>query len=294
MKTTILLLILAMLGAGARGISGMQDPSNKLKAPASQTVSFDYEAKYIEASNGILSQKIGANNSTNADFAYSRLTISPEVADAGNPINVTVTVRNTGNLSGSTTVTLVLNGIVKETKEATLDSGKDVALSFTLNTDNYDGNYNVKIGDQEGAFTVLLLPIPDKSLEYSGLQITPTKVSPGDNVTITINVRNKGSIAGLYNVILSVDGSVKSTRTGPLKGGNSTTVKFTLSSSNTGVHEIEVGTLGGSFNVTAPTPPQQTGTREYILYTLVGVEAVIILLVILLFLRRRRSQQSTT
>ena len=294
MKTMILLLLLATLGTGAQGIFVMQNPSTKLNVPKSQMMTFDYKATDIDVANGIVTiQKIGTNSSTQAGFSYSGLTISPEVVDAGSPINVTVTVRNTGNLSGSTTVTLVLNGVVKDAKEVTLDAEKSAALSFILNTDDYDGNYNVKIGDQQGNFIVLLLPIPDALVEYSGLQITPTKVNPGNNVTITLNVKNKGNVTGLFNVMLSLDGSVKSTRTGPLTGGNSTLIKFTLSSSHIGVHEIEVGDLGGSFNVTNPTPPQETGTREYILYMLVGIEAVIILLVILLFLRRRRGSRQS-
>ncbi len=292
MKITILFLLLAVICTGASGIFYKQTPSSKLNVPTNQMMTLDYKSPDIDVANGIVTvQKIATNSSTQTGFSYSGFTISPEVVDAGNPINVTVTVRNTGNLNGSTTVALVLNGVVEETKDVTLDTGKDAALSFVLNTEDYVGNYNVKIDGHQGNFTVLLLTIPDASLEYYGLQITPTTVNTGGNITITLNVRNKGSVAGLYNVALSLDGSVKSLRTGPLTGGNSTTVKFTLISSNPGIHEIQVGNFSGSFTVTNPTPPQQNGTREYFLYLLVGIEAIIILLVILLFLRRRRASQ---
>ena len=57
------------------------------------------------------------------------------------------------------------------------------------------GDYNVTVGSLEGNFTVKFHDIPTPSLPpyFSDLTITPSEPKRGDNVTISIDIRNPNS-----------------------------------------------------------------------------------------------------
>ncbi len=96
-----------------------------------------------------------------AAFATSDLTISPTEVDAGEAITISVTVANTGELSGSYTVTLTINNVVTDTKEVTLAGGASVEVTFTTSRDAA-GTYTVNVNGLPGTFVVRELVLPPK------------------------------------------------------------------------------------------------------------------------------------
>jgi PGF-pre-PGF domain-containing protein len=95
-----------------------------------------------------------------ATFTVSALTISPSQVSVGEEVSISVTVTNTGDLAGTYTVTLKINGIVENTENVTLAGGATMVVTFTISED-IEGTYNVEVGVQTGAFTVAKLqPTP--------------------------------------------------------------------------------------------------------------------------------------
>jgi len=90
-------------------------------------------------------------------FTVSALTISPSQVSVGQGVSISVTVTNTGDLAGTCTVTLKINGIVENTENVTLAGGENRQVMFTISED-IEGTYNVEVGGQTGAFTVAKLP----------------------------------------------------------------------------------------------------------------------------------------
>jgi len=100
-------------------------------------------------------------------------------------------------------------------------------------------------------FTVLVATIP-ASLEISGLTVTPDEVGIGEDVSISVVVRNSGDLTGTYTVELKVNDEVVETKHVSLGGGESVMVYMTVSEETDGVYAVDVNGLTGKFTVTAP------------------------------------------
>jgi plastocyanin len=89
----------------------------------------------------------------------SGLTISPKQVKPGDTVTVGITVENTGDKTGSYTVTFMVNKVVESTKTITLDAGKSMDVTFTT-SGNVEGTYLVDVDGISGSFTVTTHPTP--------------------------------------------------------------------------------------------------------------------------------------
>jgi hypothetical protein len=88
-----------------------------------------------------------------AEFSLGNLTINHSTVATGESVIISVYVLNTGDVQGSYTARLMINGSVEETKESILAGGASTTVSFTV-TKYTAGTYGVEIGGQTGEFTV--------------------------------------------------------------------------------------------------------------------------------------------
>ena len=87
-----------------------------------------------------------------AAFTPSSLSISPLEANIGDTVSISVLVTNTGELEGSYTVTLKINGVIAEMREITLAGGSET-VTFTTAVDKA-GTYSVNVNGLQGALMV--------------------------------------------------------------------------------------------------------------------------------------------
>jgi len=194
-----------------------------------------------------------------AEFVLSGLIITGPHGEIGEAwieksvavVTINLLVTNVGDLEGSTTVDLLVNGVKEQSKPVTLAGGASTMVSFSISKTTA-GTYAVKVGDLTGSFTVMKTPTP-AAFTFTGLVVSPADVAPGAEVTVSVTVKNTGEQSGTYSAELKLDGETKETKTGTLAGGISTTVTFKVSSQAEGTHTVQVGTQTGSFTVTAPT-----------------------------------------
>jgi uncharacterized membrane protein len=191
-----------------------------------------------------------------AEFIYSNLQVSPQSVQAGEPVTVTVTVTNTGGQSGTDSVELKVDGVTTETKSVTLNPGQSTTVTWTLSRTTV-GTYAVAVGSLTGSFTVTAPPVPPEPAEfiYSNLQVSPQSVQAGEPVTVTVTVTNTGGQSGTDSVELKVDGVTTETKSVTLNAGASSTVTWTVTTAYAGTYTVAVGSLTGSFTVTAPPVP---------------------------------------
>jgi len=117
-----------------------------------------------------------------AAFAASNLTVTPAEAAIGEEVTISVTVTNTGDLSGSYAIALKIDADVVETKEITLDSGASGTATFTTTRDA-PGTYSVTIDGLTGTFEVLEeVEAPPEQVRWWRIAVIATAV------TITIAV----------------------------------------------------------------------------------------------------------
>jgi len=98
-------------------------------------------------------QQFTTRGEAEGTVAGTDLPPSPDESGAGEMVTIGVVVTNTTNLVGSYTVILKMNGVVKATKELTLDAGASESAAFTVPSEEA-GNYSILIEGVNGSFTV--------------------------------------------------------------------------------------------------------------------------------------------
>jgi S-layer protein (TIGR01567 family) len=88
-----------------------------------------------------------------ARYSYSNLTIEPILAETGDDVTISATVRNIGTERGEEEIQLLINGDVEASENLTLDQGQEESVNFTVSREEA-GTYNVTIGTLDGSFEV--------------------------------------------------------------------------------------------------------------------------------------------
>jgi len=91
-------------------------------------------------------------------------------------------------------------------------------------------------------------PVPAK-FEVSNLKLNPTKATVGEEVIVSVAVRNVGEAAGTYTVSLWIDGVKEKTKTVSLAGGESKNVFFTIIKKTVGDHTVRIDGLEAKFKI---------------------------------------------
>jgi hypothetical protein len=100
---------------------------------------------------------------TPAAFTFTGLVMSPANVAPGAEVTVSVTVKNTGEQSGTYSAKLKLDqqlppGITEvQTKTGTLAGGASTTVAFKVSSQT-EGIHTVEVGDQKGSFTVITTP----------------------------------------------------------------------------------------------------------------------------------------
>lgn len=179
-----------------------------------------------------------------ANFTFSNLEVSCNECKPGEDVVITFDVENIGGVEGNHTLELRLNGAVDDVKYVELGPGKNTTVSFTVSQDKSE-TYTVEVEGLSETFSVLK---PAK-FEVSDLLVAPSKVGPGENVTVTVDVANVGEVQGNYTVDLKVDGVAEKSRNVTLNGGENTDVSFTIQRKEIKFHFVEIGNLASRFEV---------------------------------------------
>jgi len=90
---------------------------------------------------------------TPAAFTFTELVMSPVDVALNAKVNVSVTVKNTGEQSGTYSAELKLDGVIEETKTGTLAGGASTTVTFKVSSQT-EGTHTVQVGTQTGSFTV--------------------------------------------------------------------------------------------------------------------------------------------
>jgi hypothetical protein len=89
-----------------------------------------------------------------AQMSVQYLNVSPQQANANQPVTITTNVVNTGDEAGSLNVALRINGQVEDTRMVSVGPKATQPVKFTVSR-SQPGTYTVDIYDQNGSFTVL-------------------------------------------------------------------------------------------------------------------------------------------
>jgi hypothetical protein len=251
-----------------------------------------------------------------ASFSLGEFTITPNVIAPDETTLVKVLVKNTGDLTGSYSLVLNINGSVAQSREVTLPGGGSTTVSFNFSSAN-SGDYSVGIGNLSGTLKVTYPDIQTTStrepentsapahFSISNLMVMPEEVMPDQTVTVAAVITNDGSSQGTYSAVLTVNGNEESAREVTLDAGKSETVYFILEKEMEGTYTIVVGDKTTGLIVKKSVQPEITVKttmigenvpvvqRVNLHWWLIGTvfSAVIIIgVTVLAFTRRRKNE----
>jgi len=135
---------------------------------------------------------------------------------------------------------------------------------------------------------------PPAEFQVTDLKVSPSEVSPGDEVTVQVKVTNIGSQPGTYTLSLKINGITQETKTVTLEPAASTTIEFTVTKQTSGTYTIEVADLTAQFTVkdaSTPGNPSSTSLPTELLIAVVAGAAAAIVFAIYFFKRRQPSAE---
>ena len=190
-------------------------------------------------------------------FKVSNITLNPSEIEAGQLVEILLTVTNDGNLKGAHTVAVKIDGKIEATREVTLAGGQSKVVSFTL-TKDIAGTYTLEVDGQHRILKVL----KPATFELSNLTISPTQVEIGTFVEISITVKNKGEVSGTKRIVLTVDGKEVEAKNVTIAGGATESILFSLTKYEAGYYNIGVEELSQILRVN----PKEKSLPEIPLY----------------------------
>lgn len=115
------------------------------------TQPFDEAGEYVVAVDGVEAGTLAVGF---ADMSVTDASVSDTEVTAGDTVEVTGTVENTGDIAGDATVELVIDGEAVDSTSVDVDAGDSTGVTFEHAFED-DGEYEVAIGDANaGTVTV--------------------------------------------------------------------------------------------------------------------------------------------
>jgi hypothetical protein len=85
--------------------------------------------------------------------------------------------------------------------------------------------------------------------EVQDISINPDEVMPGDDVTITVTVKNIGDLAGIYTVVLKMGQSDIDTYDLPVTANTTNSIDFEIKAPDSGIYQFSVDDITKSLQV---------------------------------------------
>lgn len=207
-----------------------------------------------------------------ATFTIQNLMINPSSIDKGGTVTISVDISNIGGRAGTHTITLTLNGLLKEESSITLDPDMTETISFEILGEE-EGMYSVDVNGIVGSFEVISPAI----FTISELYINPSSIKKGEKVTISVEVSNTGGRFGDFDVELKINDVVEDVEVVSLDPGEHRTVSFQLTAKDEGTHSVGVNGLMGEYTVTKPSFIEQIPGFAYesIILGLIGATMIL-------------------
>ncbi|AKB25849.1 S-layer family duplication domain protein [Methanosarcina sp. MTP4] len=194
--------------------------------------------------------------------------VSPDPIREGDTISIKVTDSIGDKPVSGADVFLGGENVGEQTNEAGI-------VSYWVTT---PGTYKInasKAGYEDGEAVIEVLEHRAEFV-FTNLTIEPASVEAGASVMVTVQVENTGNAKDESTVELLVNGEAVDSETVSLDAGESTTLEFSHMEEEPGTYMVEIGDLGGSYDVTEKTP-------------FLGVALTLgILLTVFVVLRRRK------
>lgn len=169
---------------------------------------------------------------------------------------VTATLENSGDLTGSIELELVVGEHLFETQDVKVDGNSTHEETFEFELER-PGTYSVSVGRK----TLEITALKPASVNVTDYRLSSTGLELGEELSVTVDVENTGDLDGTIAVALYANGSTIETRSVELEGQDTRTINFTTEFERTGSHTVSINNLEQT-DVTVLKPASAT-VREF-------------------------------
>ena len=212
----------------------------------------DATARVVSAGITHFSRYAIAGRVRPAYFTLQGVSVSPSKANVGERVTVTGTAVNSGDIGGSYTVTLTVDGRQEAKQDVSLGGSSQQPVSFTF-TPQAPGTFEVGMNGLTSTVTVWA-PASGATALFSikALKIDPPVIDAGQDATISVTVENAGDAAGTWDVKLTIGGTLIETRQANLAPKSAEILEFVSPCDEPGVWTIDVNGRKASLTVNSP------------------------------------------
>ncbi len=118
---------------------------------------------------------------TPATFEVTSLRITPAEAGLGQPVAIEASIKNVGDVEGTYTAYLIIDGVEGVRKEVPISTGRTQTVTFNITQDEA-GSYNIQIGEQSRVLTVEELSLSSPAFE-EGDEIPVKYTGDGEDIS---------------------------------------------------------------------------------------------------------------
>ena len=203
-------------------------------------------------------------------FAVSDLD-APAEAGAGETIEVTATVTNTGNVTGTQEVTFEFDGDVVDEEPLTLDPDEDDVVEFEPTLPEEGGTFEHGVFTDDDSQTAEITVTEPPAVELSNLSIA----GEGENATVlegdhevSAEMTHVGGGAGEVETTLTIGDDVEETATVDIEEGETVDVSFedVTTELGPGVYDVEMTaqdeTLTGELTISVDVGDDETPATD--------------------------------
>jgi PGF-pre-PGF domain-containing protein len=217
-------------------------------AGATETVSFvrtyqtagTYELGVSGTTAGVVTVEQPATfDVTTADLNQTTIT-------EGDSVEVTGTIANTGDQSGTFTAELTENGTVVASQDVTVSGGTTETVTF-VRTYQTAGAYDLAVSGTTGGVVTVEQSTP---FDVTTADLNQTTITEGESVEISATIENTGDQDGTFTTELTIDEVVVDSQDVAVAAGTTETVTFVRTFDQAGDYAIAVsGTSAGTLTV---------------------------------------------
>ncbi|MCU4743624.1 CARDB domain-containing protein [Natronoglomus mannanivorans] len=165
----------------------------------------------------------------------------------GEHLEVTAEIESTGDVSGTQTVELDVEGLGADSTAVSLDAGETTNETFTVSTASSDaGSYTVTVVSEDDSDSEHVEVLSDEGDPYFEVELEQSddEVMAGENVPVSAAVENTGEIEATKTLNLTIDGAVVDSKSVELAGGQTKSVDliWETTTDDVGTSELTVST----------------------------------------------------
>jgi hypothetical protein len=178
----------------------------------------------------------------------------------GETLNINATVTNTGEVPGTQTLKLTIDGTVVDSTNETLNSGQSSQVTFQWITGDGDtGNHTASVSSENNSDSTGVTVNEPANFNVA-IASTNSPVTEGDTLSVNATVANTGDKTGSQRINFTIDGVVVDSTNETLDGGQSTkvTLRWVTDGNDTGTHTATVESKDNSdqTDMTVDKPPE--------------------------------------